>query len=586
MAIPLIAGPLRLDYDAGDIRGVRLGDEEILRRIYIAFQDRNWTARPWRIASEDIDDRGDSFSLRVLAQGTFDAEPLAWTLDIEGRADGSLTYSWTGESTAPFLRNRLGICVLHPMSGFAGRPCDIVHSDGSVDVSEFPRAISPHQPFADITAMTSAVGDGARARLDFSGEIFETEDHRNWSDASYKTYCTPISLPFPVEVRPGDVLAQSVTLTLSGVPLQPPAPLPGEPVAIEVSSASHPLPSIGVRATEPAWTPDESAFLSSLHLGHLYADIDARGPEAADRIREATSRARSLDARLFIALHAYGDPDPGLAAALADAGDTLAGIWVFSPEEKVTARATLDAWRSRLGPDLPWGCGTNLYFTELNRQPPDTTGVEWTTFSTNPQVHASDDRSVLQNTATLAVIGGDVPRLSGDSRVHVGPVSLRPRFNPNATDPASDVSSTDLPADVDARQRTWFAAAWAALALRGLSTPGSVSAVTLFDDLGWKGLRARDSGSEDPAFPSQPGESFPVADVVRVMATADRLLLTTSSDPETVDAVVIEGGDGLQAIVVNLTDAPRAARLHGAAHAEVTLKPHDVKLIDLPGRAS
>jgi hypothetical protein len=119
-----------------------------------------------------------------------------------------------------------------------------------------------------------------------------------------------------------------------------------------------------------------------------------------------------------------------------------------------------------------------------------------------------------------------------------------------------------------------------------LSTPGSVSAVTLFDDLGWKGLRARDSGSEDPAFPSQPGESFPVADVVRLIARADRLWLTTSSDPETVDAVVIEGGDGLQAIVVNLTDAPRAARLHGAAHAEVTLKPHDVKLIDLPGRAS
>ena len=42
MTTPLVAGPLRLDYDSGDIRCVRLGNEEILRRIYVAFQDRNW----------------------------------------------------------------------------------------------------------------------------------------------------------------------------------------------------------------------------------------------------------------------------------------------------------------------------------------------------------------------------------------------------------------------------------------------------------------------------------------------------------------------------------------------------------------
>lgn len=586
MSVPLIAGPLRLEYDAGDIRCVRLGGEEILRRVYIAFQDRNWTARPWRILSEDIDDRGDSFTVRVRAEGTFDAEPFTWALEIDGRADGSLTYAWTGESRAPFLRNRLGICVLHPMAGFAGRPCEITHPDGSVEASTFPQAISPHQPFADISAMAYPIGDGGRARLDFTGEVFETEDHRNWSDASYKTYCTPISLPFPVEVRAGDVIAQAVTLTVSGVPLRLPEPPTAHPVEIAVSPAAQPLPGIGLRVTEPAWTPAEIDFLRSLGVGHLLADIDADRPDAGERIRDASDRARALDTRLFIALHASGDPDAGLAAALADVGDILAGIWIFSSEEKVTARATIDAWRSRIGPDLPWGCGTNLYFTELNRQPPDTTGLEWTTFSTNPQVHASDDRSVLQNAATLAVIAGDVPRLSGSTRVHVGPVSLRPRFNPNATDPASDVSSTDLPADVDARQRTWLAAAWCALALRGLSTSGTVHAVTIYDDLGWKGLRARDAGREDAAFASEPGEAFPVADVMRVLAHADRILPTTSSDPEAVDAVVVERGGSLQAIVVNLTDEPREARLVGVAHAGVALAPHDVKLIDLPGRAS
>ena len=586
MATPLVAGPLRLDYDSGDIRCVRLGNEEILRRIYVAFQDRNWTARPWHILSEEIDDRGDSFTVRVTARGSFDAEPFTWRVDIDGDSDGTLHYSLRGEASAPFLRNRLGICVLHPMAGFAGRACEITHVDGSLESSAFPDQISPHQPFLDIAAMTYPVGLDGQARIDFAGEVFETEDHRNWSDASYKTYCTPISLPFPVEVKPGEVLSQSVTLTLADVDASAPEPLAVGPVEITVSAAAQPMPSIGVHATESAWTESETDFLSSLSLGHLHVDVHPASPDAAERIADAVARARQLDTRLFVALHASGDPDPGLATPLAAASDVLAGVWVFDSSEKVTARATLDAWRNALGPDLPWGGGTNLYFTELNRERPDTDGLAWTTFSVNPQVHASDDRSVLQNAATLAVIAENAHGLAGHSRIHVGPVSLRPRFNPNATDPASDVSNTDLPADVDARQRDWFGAAWTALAVRSLAIPGTVSAVTLFEDLGWKGLRARDSGPEDAAFDARAGEEFPVSTVMHALARATHLLPTTSSDPEAVDAVVLEGPEGRRALLVNLTDAPRELRLTGAADAAFSIGPHDVVTADLPGRAS
>ena len=586
MATSLVAGPLRLDYDAGDIRCVRLGDEEILRRVYVAFQDRNWTARPWRIVSEEIDDRGDSFAIRVTAGGTFDAEPFAWTVAIDGHPDGTLAYALHGVASAPFLRNRLGICVLHPMAGFAGRTCDITHVNGSVEETAFPDRISPHQPFLDIAAMTYPVGTDARASIAFAGEVFETEDHRNWSDASYKTYCTPISLPFPVEVAAGDVIEQSVTLSLSGVAASAPPPPATGPVEITVDAAAWPLPSVGVHLTGPAWTDGEAAFLRSLGLGHVHADIDADDPGAIERIEDAVRRARELGARVFLALHAAGDPDPALAAPLAAAGETLAGLWVIRPDEKVTSRPIVDAWRAALGTDLPWGCGTNLYFTELNRQRPDTAGLAWTTFSANPQVHANDDRSVLQNAATLAVIAADSPRLSGTTRVHVGPVSLRPRFNPNATDPQSDVSSTDLPADVDARQRTWLAAAWTALALGGVSEPGTVSAITLFEDLGWRGLRARDAGPEDPAFGGRAGEEFPVADVIRAITGARTAHPTTSSDPEAVDAVVLDGPGGRHAILANLTGETREVRLLGAADASLTLGPHDVVSIELPGRAS
>ena len=148
------------------------------------------------------------------------------------------------------------------------------------------------------------------------------------------------------------------------------------------------------------------------------------------------------------------------------------------------------------------------------------------------------------------------------------------------------MSNTDLPADVDARQRDSFAAAWTALAVHSLAAPGTVSAVTLFEDLGWKGLRARDCGPEDAAFPADPGEEFPVSAVVRALARATHVLPTASSDPESVDAIVLQGADGQHALLVNVTDAPRDVHLTGAADAAFTVGPHDVVAIDLPGRAS
>ncbi len=40
--VPLRAGPLTLSYEAGDLRYIKLGEHEILRRIYVAIRDRNW----------------------------------------------------------------------------------------------------------------------------------------------------------------------------------------------------------------------------------------------------------------------------------------------------------------------------------------------------------------------------------------------------------------------------------------------------------------------------------------------------------------------------------------------------------------
>ena len=112
-----------------------------------------------------------------------------------------------GVARSTFLRNRIGFCVLHPIHECAGAACRIEHVDGTVETTRFPQYIAPQAlvdgiihpvyPFADLRAMAHEVQPGVWADLRFEGETFEMEDQRNWTDASYKTYGTPLRLPFP-----------------------------------------------------------------------------------------------------------------------------------------------------------------------------------------------------------------------------------------------------------------------------------------------------------------------------------------------------------------------------------------------------
>ncbi len=41
------------------------------------------------------------------------------------------------------------------------------------------------------------------------GEVFEMEDQRNWTDASFKTYCRPLALPIPYRLEPSTPVRQT-----------------------------------------------------------------------------------------------------------------------------------------------------------------------------------------------------------------------------------------------------------------------------------------------------------------------------------------------------------------------------------------
>src|SRR5262249_3527127 len=80
----------------------------------------------------------------------------------------------------------------------------------------FPKLIAPNQPFRDVRAISYEALPSVCARVRMTGDVFETEDHRNWTDDSFKTYSRPLSLPYPYRVRMGERINQSVSLTFEG----------------------------------------------------------------------------------------------------------------------------------------------------------------------------------------------------------------------------------------------------------------------------------------------------------------------------------------------------------------------------------
>ena len=115
-----------------------------------------------------------------------------------------------------FLTARTGFVVLHPLKGVAGFPVDIEHVDGT-GREQVPRARESDPAVARIRSLTHEVLPGLKATVRMEGDTFEMEDHRNWTDASFKTYVRPLALPWPYTLKAGEPVKQSVTVMLSGI---------------------------------------------------------------------------------------------------------------------------------------------------------------------------------------------------------------------------------------------------------------------------------------------------------------------------------------------------------------------------------
>jgi D-apionolactonase len=607
----LTAGPWTVSLIDGALHAIRYQDIEVIRAVAFLVRDKDWgTCRP-TVKGIEIDETQDGFRISYRAQcSNPDGDTLGFTLLINCVAQGALTLHASATANTAFLTARCGFCVLHPIDGVAGAPACVEHSDGTVEQASFPTLIDPWQPFKNIQAiehdLSATLGLPMIVRCAFTGDVFEMEDQRNWSDASFKTYSRPLEWPWPYTLEAGATVEQSVTLTVDATAArvretaatqEQAARQPSSVQAITVDlvgtrsdGSDETIPALGVAiaADEAETALAHRALLAELAPQQLTFSFD---PPAGHGIRElerfaALQRASGIPAVLEYALPGIDKPRAEietLAAQIDAAGLELTGIVVSpsvhrqsNPPGSISppcpALDEVYGEARRVFGSLRLGGGMLSYFTELNRKRPPLELVDWVTHATCPIVHAADDRSVMQTLEAIPHITRSCRALIGAQPYAIGPVSIGMRQNPYGSRVMPNPRSERIAmAERDPRQRALFGAAWLvgyAAALSGAKvetfTLGALTGARGLADFAGTANGINGANGEHGASGSADGlrlyPAFHIARALAQMAGATRLHCTHESR----DIACIASRDvngRMHLLLANLTDTTRTVTI-------------------------
>jgi hypothetical protein len=470
----LRAGPLSAEFEGGNLRYIRYAGFEMIRAISFLVRGRVWNTFAPEIADLVVREDDDAFRIRYDATVRDGAATLHYRARIDGTANGTLSFSAEGASDSDFVTCRTGFVVLHPINGVAGHDVEIEHVDGSVVHGRFPELIDPVQPMKDLRALTHAFAPGASVTCRMEGDAFEMEDQRNWTDASYKTYVRPLAKPWPYTIAKGEAIKQSVTLRVHGVPTV--AAQADDVVRVEVGAAVGHMPTLALGCTpaEAAAALPHVEALRRSGIADLVCRYDPRDGNDLSAVKEfADKLGAGVELQLVVpSVEAFAQDIADAAAVVRRAGLKLRALavspaadlkstppgstWPPCPPADAVLRATRRAF-----PGVRLGGGMLSTFTELNRKRPPLSLIDYVTFCTTSNVHAGDDRSVMETLESLPFVTASVRAIVGDKPFVVGPSSIGMRDNPYGAAPLENPDEARMAmAGRDPRQREEFNAAW------------------------------------------------------------------------------------------------------------------------------
>lgn len=585
----LSAGPVSAILDNGALRYIRFHGVEVLRGIAYLVRDKNWGTTAAKIEHLKVKQGRGNFTVSYTATCRDDTQALRYAATIEGTAKGVVKFTAIATPITDVLTNRTGFVVLHPLKGVVGEPVEIVHTDGKKEKSRFPKIISPGQPVFEIQSLKHQAMPGVIATVLMEGNKFEMEDHRNWMDASYKTYVCSLLDPWPYTLKAGESFAQSITVTIGGKPKSKSAGA-SSAVRVDVGGVKGRMPMIGVGVpmAEAAATLAAVAHVKRADPAHLVCQIDGRrrGAKQAATAFAALKQKTGKPVTLEIILPAKA-PAKDEIAVIADAvraGGLVPDAVVvtqthdlksFQPNTPRPWGPTYEemaAAARKFFPGIPVGGGMLSFFTELNRQPPPKGLFDFVTHSICPIVHTADDISVMETLESMPSIITSARAIIGKAPYHLGPSSIACRDNPYGAAVAPNPNNGRVClSDNDPRQRGQFAAAWNA-GLVAAAARGGIDVMTLGAVTGPQGVVLNDGVV--PAFYVLAG----LAD-----ASGAKRIKATSSQSSKVEAVAYQRGKARSLWLANLTGQAQKVKLAGLPKRQntVSLSPYAVKRIEL-----
>lgn len=580
-------GAWEFELRGDEFADIRRDGRRVLRSIRAVVRDRDWNTLDLVV---DRVTAGET-SLTMHVRTGDERMPLSGVVRAEVRGE-SLRVLCDLEAATPIETNRTGLVALIPPSA-AGAGLSVTHSTGGVSQTALPVAISPHQPVLDIAGLRWRDG-GVDVGLAFDGDVFEMEDQRNWTDASFKVYSRPLALPFPYPVAAGERVRQQITVTAEAAPTRGAAPTEdsaaesdviGDAV-IELRRAGD-FPAIGLSAStapDPAPAP-ASARIGTGRAASTLVELDLAWPGWPAALERAASEGPPLDVRLVLPAEAgvSDGADAAIASALSGAMAALGRLRVTrvatfqpcGPGRHVSDEATVALLRDALdqsGLDVPVVGGARSHFTELNREQHRLPrGLAGLTFSVTPLFHSRDTEQLVESLAMQRLVATQAVEIGGGVPVHVGPVTLRPHFNDVATTAPPRPAASDLSAGYgthlidadDSRQHAAELAAWTIASAAALAVPG-VASLTFFESWGPRGILDSD------------GTALPVAEAIAALAgLAGGELLSGSSPDGLVWAVGAEHRGEITVLAANLDTRPRTLTVTTPATlpASVPLSP-------------
>jgi len=360
--------------------------------------------------------------------------------------------------------------------------------------------------------------------------------------------------------------------------------------------AALPRIGLGVASHGEPLAEAEIESLRQVRPAHVRVDVRLANRDWAAVLERAANEAVQLDAKLELALHlpSTGEVDSdAVAHSLERHADSLIRVFALREGEPASSVATLNRVRKLLGPiRVPVGCGSDRNFCELNREHAlgslGLAEADFVFWSVNPQVHAFDHLSIMETLPAQAATARSARTFAGNRPLIISPVTLKQRFNPVATGAASPAPPGELPSQVDPRQLSQFAAAWALGSIAALTSAG-VQSATYFETTGWRGVMERATGSTLPEqFPSRPGGVFPLFDVLAQLAGFSQVAVVPTSCPEELCALALFAESQLKLVLIaNLTQANPMVRMDMPALTEqgVSLSPYGLVRLDLSRKA-